>query len=70
MAAVCFTVLAVLALLLVYRVWRRRGLGRRLSSNWRVLEAPSASPDTALLVTDIVSTVWFGSKNRWRATGS
>eukprot|EP00198_Chlamydomonas_reinhardtii_P003875 XP_001693211.1 predicted protein [Chlamydomonas reinhardtii] len=61
-AAVCFTVLAVLALLLVYRVWRRRGLGRRLSSNWRVLEAPSASPDTALLVTDIE-----GSTSLWEA---
>ncbi|KAG2436846.1 hypothetical protein HXX76_006366 [Chlamydomonas incerta] len=60
-AAVGTTVLVVLALL-VYRVWRRRGLGRRVSSNWRVLEAPSASPDTVLLVTDIE-----GSTSLWEA---
>ncbi len=58
-AAVATAVLAALALIM-YPAWRRRGLGRRVSSNWRVLEAPSASPDTVLLVTDIVSCLLSG----------
>ncbi|KAG2444141.1 hypothetical protein HYH02_009081 [Chlamydomonas schloesseri] len=61
-AAVSAAVLATLGLFVFRACRRRRGLGRRVSSNWRVLEAPRASPDTVLLVTDIE-----GSTSLWEA---